>query len=94
MTFSGWVATVAGWWVTEIGRQPFIVFGLIRTADVVSATPAPMIAATLALYLTLYAALIVAYVGVLKYMAGKPDYLPQAMPDPLPGAQVLQGGAP
>ena len=93
MTFSGWVATVAGWWVTEIGRQPFIVFGLIRTADVVSATPAPMIAGTLALYLTLYAALIVAYVGVLKYMAGKPEYLPETTPDPLPGAQVLQGGA-
>ena len=36
MTFSGWVATVAGWYVTEIGRQPFIVYGLIRTADVVS----------------------------------------------------------
>ena len=36
MTFSGWVATVAGWYVTEIGRQPFIVFGLLRTADVAS----------------------------------------------------------
>ena len=34
MTFSGWVATVAGWYVTEIGRQPFIVYGLLRTADV------------------------------------------------------------
>ena len=39
MTFSGWVATVAGWYVTEIGRQPFIVYGLIRTADVVSDVP-------------------------------------------------------
>ncbi len=73
MTFSGWVATVAGWWVTEIGRQPFIVFGLVRTADVASATPAAMVATTLAMYLTLYAALIVAYVAVLKYMAGKPE---------------------
>ena len=54
MTFSGWVATVAGWYVTEIGRQPFIVFGLLRTADVASTVPAPMIALTLALYLTLY----------------------------------------
>jgi cytochrome d ubiquinol oxidase subunit I len=73
MTFSGWLATVAGWWVTEIGRQPFIVYGLVRTADVASKTPAPMIAATLALYVTLYLALIVAYVGVLNYMAGKTD---------------------
>jgi cytochrome d ubiquinol oxidase subunit I len=73
MTFSGWLATVAGWWVTEIGRQPFIVYGLVRTADVASKTPAPMIAATLALYVTLYLALIVAYVGVLNYMASKAE---------------------
>ena len=73
MTFSGWVATVAGWYVTEIGRQPFIVYGLIRTADVVSAVPSAMIGLTLALYITLYIALIVAYVTVLKYMAEKPE---------------------
>ncbi len=73
MTFSGWVATVAGWYVTEIGRQPFMVFGLLRTADVASNVPAPMIALTLTLYVTVYLALIVAYVGVLKYMAEKPE---------------------
>jgi cytochrome bd ubiquinol oxidase subunit I len=74
MTFSGWVATVAGWYVTEIGRQPFIVHGLIRTADVVSSVPSSsMIGLTLVLYLLLYFALIVAYVGVLKYMAEKPE---------------------
>jgi cytochrome d ubiquinol oxidase subunit I len=73
MTFSGWIATVAGWWVTEIGRQPFIVYGLVRTSEVASAVPSTMILATLAMYLVLYAALILAYVGVLKYMAEKPD---------------------
>ncbi|KQU91578.1 cytochrome D ubiquinol oxidase subunit I [Variovorax sp. Root318D1] len=73
MTFSGWVATVAGWYVTEIGRQPYIVYGLVRTADVVSKVPAAMIGLTLALYVALYLALIVAYVAVLKYMAEKPD---------------------
>ncbi|VTU17336.1 cytochrome ubiquinol oxidase subunit I [Variovorax sp. PBL-E5] len=73
MTFSGWVATVAGWYVTEIGRQPFIVYGLVRTADVASAVAPSMIGLTLALYVTLYLSLIVAYVSVLKYMAEKPD---------------------
>jgi cytochrome d ubiquinol oxidase subunit I len=73
MTFAGWVATVAGWWVTEIGRQPFIVYGLLRTADVASNVPSSMIGLTLALYVTLYLALIVAYVTVLKYLAEKPD---------------------
>jgi cytochrome d ubiquinol oxidase subunit I len=73
MTFSGWVATVAGWYVTEIGRQPFIVYGLLRTVDVVSTVQSSMIGLTLALYIVLYLALIVAYVTVLKYMAEKPD---------------------
>ena len=73
MTFSGWVATVAGWYVTEIGRQPFIVYGLVRTADVASNVPAGTIAISLALYVALYLGLIVAYVAVLKYMAEKPE---------------------
>jgi cytochrome d ubiquinol oxidase subunit I len=78
MTFSGWVATLAGWYVTEIGRQPFIVYGLLRTADVASNVPAPMIALTLALYVTVYLALIVAYIAVLKYMAEKPEQTPES----------------
>jgi cytochrome bd ubiquinol oxidase subunit I len=78
MTFSGWVATVAGWYVTEIGRQPYIVHGLIRTADVASNVPAPAIALTLALYVVVYLALIVSYVGVLKYMAEKPEQVLEA----------------
>jgi len=73
MTFSGWVATVAGWYVTEIGRQPWIVHGLIKTADVASSTPAPYIALTLAGYLVTYAALIACYIGVLRYMAERPS---------------------
>jgi cytochrome bd ubiquinol oxidase subunit I len=73
MTFAGWLATVCGWYVTEIGRQPFIVYGLIRTADVASKVPATSIALTLALYVTLYIALLLAYVTVLKYMAEKPE---------------------
>ena len=50
MTFSGWVATLAGWYVTEIGRQPWIVYGLLRTADVVAPHPATVVGATLLAY--------------------------------------------
>lgn len=71
MTFSGWVATLAGWYVTEIGRQPYLVQGVLRTADAVSAVPAPWIATSLAGYLIVYVALIVAYIGVIFYLAGK-----------------------
>ena len=80
MTFSGWVATLAGWYVTEIGRQPFIVFGLLRVDEVASKIPSPMIALTLALYVTVYLALIVAYIGVVKHMAEKPVDAPAALP--------------
>jgi cytochrome d ubiquinol oxidase subunit I len=73
MTFSGWVATVAGWYVTEIGRQPYLVYGLLRAADVASNVPATLIGFTFALYVTLYLALLVAYVAVLKHMAEKPE---------------------
>ena len=69
MTFSGWIAVLAGWYVTEIGRQPFLVWGLVRTADMVTSTPASNIALTLGLYAVLYTVLMVAYVTVLKYMA-------------------------
>jgi cytochrome d ubiquinol oxidase subunit I len=71
MTFSGWLAVLAGWYVTEIGRQPWVVYGVLRTADVASKVPAPMIGLSLALYLALYAVLIVAYVSVLFYLARK-----------------------
>jgi cytochrome d ubiquinol oxidase subunit I len=78
MSFSGWVATLAGWYVTEIGRQPYVVHGLVRTAEVASKTPAAHIAFTLAGYLLLYAVLIGAYVTVLRYMSEKPLLHPAA----------------
>jgi cytochrome d ubiquinol oxidase subunit I len=71
MTFAGWVATLAGWYVTEIGRQPWLVTGILRTADAVGATPAPMVAASLAGYLALYAFLLFSFVAVLFHMARK-----------------------
>jgi cytochrome d ubiquinol oxidase subunit I len=71
MTFAGWVATVAGWYVTEIGRQPWLVNGVLRVADAASDVPAPMIGATLALYLTVYAVLMTAFITTIFYMARK-----------------------
>ncbi len=69
MTFAGWVALIAGWYVTEVGRQPWLVSGILTAADAASKVTAPQIALTLALYLTLYVALIVAYISVLFYLA-------------------------
>ena len=71
MTFAGWVALISGWYVTEIGRQPWLVYGVLTTAQAASSVPAQNIAMSLAMYLTLYAALLSAYVSVVFYLAKK-----------------------
>jgi cytochrome d ubiquinol oxidase subunit I len=71
MTFAGWIAVLAGWYVTEIGRQPWLVYGVLRTAEAASTVPSPSIAATLAVYLVLYVLLMVAFVSVLYHLARK-----------------------
>lgn len=71
MTFAGWVALVSGWYVTEIGRQPWLVYGVLTTAKAASQVPAGNIALSLSMYLTLYVALLSAYVSVVFYLAKK-----------------------
>lgn len=71
MTFAGWLATLAGWYTTEIGRQPWLVQGVLTTAQAVADLPAPMVLTTLLAYLAIYAALLSAYIGVLFYLAFK-----------------------
>ena len=71
MTFAGWVATVAGWYVTEIGRQPWLVQGVLRVADAASEVPAPMIGLSLSMYLAVYAVLLAAFIQTIFHMAGK-----------------------
>jgi len=92
MTFSGWVATLAGWYVTEIGRQPWIVYGMLKTADVVALHPPPMVMGTLIAYLLLYVLLLVSYIGVVKYMAEHPQ-TPAPEP-PLPIVTTQPAGQP
>lgn len=71
MTFAGWVALLAGWYVTEIGRQPWLVQGVLTAAQAASTVPAANIAFTLVTYLTLYIALLAAYVSVVFHLAKK-----------------------
>ena len=71
MTFAGWVALVAGWYVTEIGRQPWLVQGVLTAAQAASSEPVSNIALTLVMYLSLYAVLLTAYVSVVFHLAAK-----------------------
>jgi cytochrome d ubiquinol oxidase subunit I len=72
MTFSGWVAVLAGWYVTEIGRQPWMVQGVLKTSEVVADHGSPMLLTTLIAYLTVYLFLLGAYISTLRYMSSKP----------------------
>jgi cytochrome d ubiquinol oxidase subunit I len=50
----GFIAIIAGWFVTEQGRQPWLVYGLMRTADGISPVPGASVAGTLALFVLIY----------------------------------------
>jgi cytochrome d ubiquinol oxidase subunit I len=54
MWWTGFVAVVAGWVVTESGRQPWLVHGILRTADAISPVSGGQVAATLALFVAVY----------------------------------------
>jgi cytochrome d ubiquinol oxidase subunit I len=73
MTFSGWIAVVAGWYVTEIGRQPYLVHGVLTTAQAATKLPGGMVFSSLMMYLFLYLTLIVAYIWAIFYMARQAD---------------------
>jgi cytochrome bd ubiquinol oxidase subunit I len=86
MTFSGWVATLAGWYVTEIGRQPWLVTGVLSTKQAAATIPTPMLAGTLAMYITVYLMLLVAYISVLFYLARKAGAVETKSPSNLAGS--------
>ncbi len=54
LTPSGFIAVLAGWFVTEVGRQPYMVYGVIRTADSVSPVLGPHVATSLLLFIITY----------------------------------------
>jgi cytochrome d ubiquinol oxidase subunit I len=74
MSPSGFVALLAGWFVTETGRQPYTVYGLLRTEDSVSPIAAPGVAGSLLAFVAVY--LIVFGMGVwylLRLIRADPD---------------------
>lgn len=70
-TFSGWIATLAGWIVTEVGRQPWLVTGVLRTKDAVGHISGAQLGASLTGYVLTYSLMLLAYIVVLTHMAGK-----------------------
>jgi cytochrome d ubiquinol oxidase subunit I len=75
MAPSGFVALLAGWFTTEIGRQPWIVYGLMRTADAVSPVSAQQLGISLALFVVVYFVVFGAGTGyLLKLIAKGPQH--------------------
>lgn len=86
---SGFVAVLCGWVVTEMGRQPFTVYGLLRTAHSASPLDAPAVAASLAAFVVVYFAVFGAGVWYLFHLAKKP---PEAHETGLDGTPVRSAG--
>lgn len=88
MAFSGWIAVLAGWYVTEIGRQPWMVYEELLIADTVAAHGGGMVFSTLVLWLLLYAFVLFFYITTMRLLARKPldqllasiQHYPQAEP--------------
>lgn len=61
MAPAGFIATVSGWYVAEAGRQPWVVYHLMRTADAVSPVSAGQVWTSLTIFVAVYCALLAAY---------------------------------
>ena len=81
MSFSGWIATLAGWYVTEIGRQPYLVSGLLKTSDAVTDIAPENVIFTFVLYLSVYVALLIAYLHTLFLMARRAVEIEEIQPE-------------
>lgn len=66
---AGVVAILAGWYTTEIGRQPWVVYGLLRSADAVSTHSAVQVGITLVIFILVYVAVFGAGIGYLLRLA-------------------------
>jgi cytochrome d ubiquinol oxidase subunit I len=79
MTPTGFIAVLAGWFVTEVGRQPWVVYGVIRTADGVSPVLPEYIAISLMIFIVAYTLIFgMGTYYILKLIGKGPQALAQA----------------
>jgi cytochrome d ubiquinol oxidase subunit I len=81
---AGFVAVIAGWVTTEVGRQPFTIYHALRTVDSVSPIASPAVTGSLIAFVIVYfAAFTSGAIYILKLMA-KPPQSHESAPEPLP----------
>ena len=61
LTPSGIIATLAGWYVAETGRQPWVIYGILRTVDAMSPVPAQALLSSLIAFVCVYAVFIIVF---------------------------------
>ena len=86
---SGFVAVLAGWVTTEVGRQPFTIYGLLRTSESASPLDAPAVAFSLLAFVIVYFTVFGAGIGYLLRLMKKP---PEAHEATLDGAPIRTAG--
>jgi cytochrome d ubiquinol oxidase subunit I len=84
MAPSGLVAVLAGWVTTEVGRQPWTIQGLLRTAEAVSPLAAPAVATSLVAFVLVYFAVFGAGVPYIVRLMGKPPAAHEPEPPHIP----------
>ncbi|MBV9559977.1 MAG: cytochrome ubiquinol oxidase subunit I [Bradyrhizobium sp.] len=77
---AGFVAVLAGWFVTETGRQPFTVYGLLRTADSTSPLAAPAVGSSLIAFAIVYFIVFIAGATYILRLMAQPPYPGEAGP--------------
>jgi cytochrome bd ubiquinol oxidase subunit I len=83
MTPAGFVAVLAGWYTTEIGRQPYVIYGLMRTAEASSAIDSSSVVASLAVFASIYLFVFIAGTHyLLKLLRKGPQPVEQEMLHP------------
>jgi cytochrome d ubiquinol oxidase subunit I len=86
---AGFVAVICGWVVTEVGRQPFTIYGLLRTAQSASPLDAPAVAASLVAFALVYFTVFGMGIWYLFHLMQKP---PEAHESGLDGAPIRTAG--
>ncbi|MGE7471913.1 cytochrome ubiquinol oxidase subunit I [Bosea sp. NPDC003192] len=81
---SGFVAVIAGWVTTEVGRQPYTVYGLLRTTESVSPLAAPAVAASLLAFVIVYFVAFGAGIYYLLHLMAKPPGAGETAPPNVP----------
>lgn len=79
---AGFVAVIAGWVTTEVGRQPFTIYGLMRTSESVSPLAAPAVASSLIAFIVVYAIIFSAGMFYIFRLMRDPPHPGEAGPRP------------